>query len=138
MLVKTNLRLLEYIDSLPDGNTLCHFDFHPDNIIINKGKPIIIDWMTACIGDGTSDVARTSIILKYSDVPMKSNFIKKIVRRMKTKIHHNYLEEYMKITGAHIEDIQKWELPIAAARLCEWRPKDEKNQLLHIVHQYMK
>ena len=130
--------LFEYIDSLPDGNTLCHFDFHPDNIIIKNGKPIIIDWMTACIGDGVSDVARTSVILKYSEVPMKSAFIKKIFKGIAKKVYYNYLKEYIKISGAHIEDIQKWELPIAAARLYEWRPKEEQKQLLKIVHQYIK
>ena len=131
-------KLFKYIDSLPDGNTLCHFDFHPDNIIINKGKPIIIDWMTACIGDGISDVARTSVILKYSGVPMKSAFIKKIVKGITKKVYYNYLKEYIKISGVYMEAIQKWELPIAAARLSEWRPEEEQKQLLKIVHQYVK
>jgi len=131
-------KLFKYIDLLPDGKTLCHFDFHPDNIIIKNGKPIIIDWMTACIGDGISDVARTSVILKYSGVPMKSAFIKKIVNGITKKVYYNYLKEYIKISGVYMEAIQKWELPIAAARLSEWRPEEEQKQLLKIVHQYVK
>lgn len=129
-------KLFEYIDSLPNGTTLCHFDFHPDNIIIKNNKPVIIDWMTACIGDGLSDIARTSVILKYSDIPVKSEFVKKILKRTVKKLYINYLKEYIKISGAQFKDIQKWEVPIAAARLYERRPEEEEKQLLKIVHQY--
>ena len=43
--------LYKYIDCLPDGNILCHFDFHPNNIILSDNNYSIIDWMTACKGD---------------------------------------------------------------------------------------
>lgn len=52
-------KLFQYIDTLPDGSVLCHFDFHPDSIILRDGKAVIIDWMTACVSNCLSDVART-------------------------------------------------------------------------------
>ena len=35
---------LERLDSLPDGDFICHGDFHPDNLIMTKTGPVIIDW----------------------------------------------------------------------------------------------
>jgi thiamine kinase-like enzyme len=29
-------RIYQYIYSLSDGNILCHFDFHPDNIMLSR------------------------------------------------------------------------------------------------------
>ncbi|MDR0963622.1 MAG: phosphotransferase [Clostridium sp.] len=55
--------------NLPDGNSLCHFDFHPDNIILLDDQYCVLDWMTACKGDPLSDVARTGIILKFAKIP---------------------------------------------------------------------
>ena len=130
-------KLYDYIDTLPDGSDLCHFDFHPDNIILRDDKAVVIDWMTACVGDCLSDIARTCILLKYSEVPTKSFILRNFVRFMQKKLQHNYLNEYIKITGASIGDILQWELPIAAARLTEWRPEVEKKRLLQLVHKYI-
>ncbi len=71
-------RLYEYIEQIEDDSILCHGDFHPDNILLTKDKPIIIDWMTATQGNQLADVARTSIIFKFVAVPEKSYMEKKI------------------------------------------------------------
>lgn len=120
-------KLNKYIDALPDGSTLCNFDFHPDNIILRDGKEVVIDLMTACVGDCLSDVARTSILLKYSEVPMKSIILRSGIRFMQKRLLHNYLNEYIKITGASIGDILQWELPIAAARLTNGDLRRKRN-----------
>jgi hypothetical protein len=46
-----------------------------------------------------------------------------------------YLAEYFKITQADRKNLLRWKLPIAAARLSEWRPEPEKKRLLKMVHQ---
>ena len=51
------LRVLDLLHTLPDGNTLCHFDFHPDQVILTNDGPVVIDWMTARRGNSLSDVA---------------------------------------------------------------------------------
>ena len=131
-------KIFAYIDDLPDGNTLCHFDFHPGNIIIRDGQPVIIDWMTACSGNALSDVARTGIMLKYSDIPMKSRLIKNLIRRLKSKMYDAYLQEYLKISKTDVNDILKWEFPIAAARLREWIPEEKKKRLWDVVYSFIK
>ena len=36
-----------------------------------------------------------------------------------------------------MEDIIAWEMPVAAARLTEWLPKEEKDKLMEIVDGYL-
>src|SRR5688572_22226858 len=60
---KLKNKALALLENLPHGETLCHGDFHPENVLITKKGPVVIDWMTACIGSPWTDVARTSLIL---------------------------------------------------------------------------
>lgn len=130
--------LYDYLNKLPDGNTLCHFDFHPGNIMINDGNVKIIDWMTACIGDEASDVARTCIMLKYSQGPNETpRSKKKLIKIFQKKLYTNYLSEYLKISTLNIHDIERWECVVAAARLNEWLPESEKQTLLNFVQKFI-
>lgn len=129
-------KLNAYIDTLGDGNILCHGDFHPDNIIMSAGKSIVIDWMTATKGDPLADVARTVVLFKYAAIPEEKSFIeKKIIGFVRNKFLNEYLKHYIKISCAKPADIEKWELPIAAARLIEWVPKSEKERLIKYIRQ---
>jgi len=128
-------RIYLYLDSLPDGSMLCHFDFHPDNIMLSNDRHIIIDWMTACKGDKLSDVARTGVILNFSEIPRVPRLVNLIFRRLKKKVYNDYLKEYLKITNVSVAEIKKWEMPIAAARLREWIPEKEQQKLLIFVRE---
>ena len=130
--------VLEYLEALPDGAAVCHFDFHPGNIMISKGRLYVIDWMTACAGDPPADVARTLLILGYSEIPGLPVFISRLTGKLKRDISGRYLREYIKLTGADPADIKKWELPVAAARLHEWIPEEESDKLLALVRRECK
>lgn len=41
---------------------LCHFDYHPENIIYHQNIPYIIDWNNAKLGNPVMDIASTYII----------------------------------------------------------------------------
>ena len=56
-------KAIDLLDQLPDGQSICHGDFHPENVLITQSGPVVIDWMTACSGRPWADVARTSLIL---------------------------------------------------------------------------
>lgn len=126
-------KVYRYLDSLPEGNTLCHFDFHPGNVIIQEDKPVIIDWMTLCYGDKCSDVARTGIILKFSELPNGPWLVKKMVHYLHNRLYKVYIKEYLKITGISKKDVEQWVLPVAAARLREGISKQEKEALLKLI-----
>lgn len=125
----------KYIKQLPDGNVLCHFDFHPGNIMIADNKAVFLDWMTACRGEACADVARTSIILKYGEVAHAPWMMRKLIRIFQHHMYKRYIKEYLMISKRSIEDVNKWELPVAAARLREWISENEKQVLIQLVNE---
>ena len=64
--------VLQMIEKLPDGDTLCHGDFHPGNIFISDGNAVVIDFMNVCHGDYLYDVARTVFLVEYTPVPAEA------------------------------------------------------------------
>ena len=40
-------RILDYIESLPNGVSICHGDLHFNNIIVSDNKLVAIDWNSA-------------------------------------------------------------------------------------------
>ena len=50
-------KLRDLIRSIPNSTKLLHGDFHLKNIIIVKGKPMLIDMDTLCFGDPIFDLA---------------------------------------------------------------------------------
>lgn len=125
----------KYLKQLPEGNVLCHFDFHPGNIMISNNKAIFLDWMTACRGDACADVARTCLLLKYGEVAHAPWVIRRLISIFQHHIYKIYIREYLTISQRSMEDINSWELPVAAARLREWIPDNEKKILLQLVNQ---
>lgn len=126
-------KLYKYIETLPNGNALCHFDFHPGNIMINENIPKIIDWMTACYGSRYADIARTETMLLYAKMPRGNIFIKKISSAVQKHILKEYLNELVGTTNLDMSEVARWRLPIMAARLMEWIPEEEKAELLSLV-----
>ena len=98
--VTTRYDLHTRLESMPKGNSLCHGDFNPSNIIIsNDGKAYIIDWSHATQGNPCADAARTYLLFWLSgDI----NGAEK------------YLDLFAEKSGCSKKDIQKW-LPIVAA-----------------------
>lgn len=126
-------KIYQYIDLLPDGDKLCHFDFHPANIMVSDGQYRVIDWMTGCMGNPLSDIARTVLLLNYAEIPKVPLWINLLARSFQKKICRVYLSEYLKLTGAKFADIQKWEMPLAAARLREWISESESKKLVSLI-----
>lgn len=116
--------LLEACTRLPDGDALCHGDFHPDNVIVTARGPVVIDWVDASVGNPIADVARTSIILLgHIETELEDEVQKATVRRF----HEIYLEHYMaesqKHRSADLSELRtehgQWLPVMAAARLSE-------------------
>ena len=56
--------LLSRLANMPEGDRLCHGDFHPMNVSGQASQPIVIDWPDACRGDPTADVCWSYLLLK--------------------------------------------------------------------------
>lgn len=127
--------ILEVLARLPDRHQLCHGDFHPDNILLSPAGPIIIDWMTGSSGEPLGDVARTLLLLRVaSPLLAHSYFTRKLIDFVRINFYGNYLKHYLKLTNTSFAQIQRWELPIAAARLNESIPPAEKERLVLMIN----
>ena len=132
----TKKRIAAYLEGLPSGNVLCHGDYHPDNILLQKGTPYVLDWMTGTRGNPMADVARTSLLLRWAQPgPGTPRLIRTMLSSFREKFYTYYIHHYMELTGARAEEIERWELPVLAARLMEWIPPSEKDFLISLINE---
>jgi aminoglycoside phosphotransferase (APT) family kinase protein len=111
-------KVLAMLDRLPDGQSLCHGDYHPDNIFLTQKGPVVIDWMTACSGSPWTDVARTSMILGIG-AKAAGKQVSPFIRAAIGIYHRNYLNRYRAVNSAAANELDRWTPIIAAARLNE-------------------
>ena len=118
---------------LPDGDRLCHFDFHPGNIMVSGGKFLVLDWLTACSGEPAADIARTCLLLKYGEVRNGDRLSRLILSITKVCIRRSYMRNIRRLSGITRDEIRRWILPAAAARLSEWLTEHERKRLLKLI-----
>ena len=123
---------LRALRKLPDGNVVCHGDFHPDNILMSSRGPVIIDWNDATQGNSHADIARTLLLLQQGDPLQPVDIDKEQISSMRSSFIDTYLKSYMKTRPIPLEKVELWRLPVTAARLSEGI-KQEENRLLSIV-----
>jgi tRNA A-37 threonylcarbamoyl transferase component Bud32 len=109
--------LLGRLAGMPEGDRLCHGDFHPINVLSQNSLPMVIDWPDACCGDPAADVCRSYLLLKLHA----------------GDIAEPYLDAYCGITSTPSAKILDWLPYVAAARLAEDVP-DDWARLLELVH----
>jgi aminoglycoside phosphotransferase (APT) family kinase protein len=115
---------------LPDGDRLCHGDFHPGNVLAGSGKPVVIDWTSAAGGDPVADLARTWVLLELSPLPPGSSGM---ARRMaaigRGVLLHGYARAYLRRSMVDAERLARWTSVRAIERLAEDVP-GERERLL--------
>lgn len=105
---------------LPDGSTLCHGDFHPENILCTKRGPIVIDWGAATRGDPLGDIACTSHLIQTASLPpWTPRYMHMLLRYSRLLIHRSYLNRSLHLHSGTRDQIRKWESLLAVAR--PWR-----------------
>ena len=112
----TKTHLLTTLSALPDGDRLCHGDFHPWNIHGDPETATIVDWLDATAGPPEADACRSYLLFHQYDPG---------VARL-------YLTAFSAAAGTPEANILDW-LPImAAARLVEL-PPEQRPQLLALM-----
>ncbi len=112
--------ILSYLKRLPEGEAICHGDFHPGNIMLTSRGPVVIDWMTGTRGHPLGDVARTSLLLTAGGLPPGISWQAGVLINVSRGILHAvYLKRYLRLRGAIKGEVEAWRLPILVARLFE-------------------
>lgn len=106
-------RLLDRLAALPEGDRLCHGDFHPWNILGPPGREVVVDWLDASTGDPAADVCRSYVLM----------------RPVAPEVAAAYVEAYAAASGIGRDRILAWLPAVAAARLAEGVP-DQAEALL--------
>ena len=125
------VKVLELLKTLPDGNIICHGDFHPGNVILSAQGPIVIDWMTAASGSPWADVARTCMILHVGP-KAAGRQLSQIARLFINLYYERYLKHYKALHSDTQNELRRWLPVIAAARLDE-RIEPEREGLLQMI-----
>lgn len=124
------------LHSLPDGDAVCHGDYHPDNVLMAPAGPAIIDWLTASHGNPDADVARTVLMLREGTVLHVSAPQRALITLLRRAFLHRYLGSYRNLRPCPPAAIAAWMPVIAAARLREGLP-GEAPRLLALAAQAM-
>jgi uncharacterized protein (TIGR02172 family) len=120
----TKSSILKALASLPEGNRVCHGDFHPANVLMNGSDATIIDWIDASCGNPLADVARTSIILLGATA--SSQVANPLLKLFVQAFHSIYLREYFRLRPQGRDEYHRWLPIVAGARLSEGMPELEK------------
>lgn len=110
---------LKAFDKLPEGDRLCHGDFHPFNVLLSSRGPVVIDWNNAHVGDPMEDVARSEVILSGVSVAQPS------YRPMIDPFRQAYLEHYCQLVSVDPQRLVPWQPIVAAVRLSDNVPEQE-------------
>ena len=126
--------ILTGLDRLQEDNTLCHGDFHPENILLTVEELVIIDWVDATQGSPLVDAAHTTLLLRVGELPPSASELGgKKSAEMRHLFYKAYLERYTQIQSISRETVARCELPVAAARLSEAIGSGEKAEFLKII-----
>jgi thiamine kinase len=107
---------LRALDTLPDGDRLCHGDFWPGNVLMSSRGPIIIDWICATRGNPLADVARSSVLLLGG---LASPLISRAQKALLRRVHRTYLQRYFQLRPEGQAQCHAWQPIVAAAQLSE-------------------
>ncbi|HYG70294.1 MAG TPA: aminoglycoside phosphotransferase family protein, partial [Anaeromyxobacteraceae bacterium] len=117
---------LAELASLPPGESACHGDFHPANVIMAARGPMVVDWLDAGRGDAALDAARTLLLLRYA----RSGGIAAGLRAAFVAAYVDCLREAWR---GRTGPIERWQRPLAVARLAEAVDETECNNLLKLL-----
>jgi hypothetical protein len=111
-------RVLDRLRGLPEGDRLCHGDFHPFNVIGAGADARIVDWLDATIGDPAADLCRSHVLMTEAGQVALAGVC---------------LAAGCAASGVARQRVFAWRAPVAAARLAETTSPDAVAFLLALV-----
>lgn len=111
---------LRVLGGLPDGDRLCHGDYHPGNVLVATDRVAVIDWANAARGTPEADHARTMLLLRWADpLPDTTRVARALITTGRSVFAHGYARAYRAGSSQPLRQVSSWLVVHAAARLAE-------------------
>ena len=91
--------LLTRLEKMPKHSKLCHGDFNPSNVIVEKnGTMTVIDWAHATQGNASADAAMTYLLLALENQDMADLYLNLFCKKSDTA--KQYVRQWLPIVAA--------------------------------------
>jgi len=95
--------LNDLLTNLDDGERrVCHFDFHPGNVLVSPNGWVVIDWLTAASGPPVADLARTLVLGGNSSDSPIVDFMRRVRRHSQERqsVDHDTCDAWIRVAAA--------------------------------------
>jgi hypothetical protein len=107
------------LDGLPDGDRLCHGDYHPGNVLLAADRTAVIDWGGATRGVPEADHARTLLLLQWADPLPDTPWVSRaVIATGRSLLTDAYARSYRR-GSPPLRQTNSWLMVHVAARLSE-------------------
>lgn len=108
------------LDGLPDGDRVCHGDYHPGNVLVAADRVSVIDWVGAARGVPEADHARTLLLLRRAvPLPGTPALSRALMATGRSVFAHGYTRAYTGGSPRPLRQVDSWLIVRTAARLSE-------------------
>jgi hypothetical protein len=117
---------------LPDGDALCHGDFHPGQLMSSGDRYAAFDWSGAKRGDPLFDYARTRVLLSIGEPPPGTQLTLKLLAKIGRRVLlSSYARSYERHSAEWVDEarVRRWEIVNLAMRVLDQVP-GERPRLL--------
>lgn len=124
---------------LPDGDALCHGDFHPGQMMLSADRYAAFDWSAAKRGDPLFDYARTRVLLTMGEPPpgtqLTLRLLAKVGRRL---LISSYVRSYERHAMEPVDDarVRQWEIVNLAVRMHDGIPSERPYLLRRLQKEF--
>jgi tRNA A-37 threonylcarbamoyl transferase component Bud32 len=108
--------VLDLLGGLPGGESLCHNDFYPNNIIVSRHGLVVIDWAIGTRCNPLADYARTWLISRMWLDGLEMGAPEQ-VRLLWRRFWSLYLQRYGELRSFSSETLLPWQIVVATASL---------------------
>ena len=124
---------------LPDGDALCHGDFHPGQLMLSGDRCVALDWSGAKRGDPLFDYARTRVVLSIGEPPPGTQLTLKLLAKIGRRVLiSSYVRSYERHATEPVDEarVRLWEIVNLAVRVHDEVPGERPRLLRRLQKEF--